>query len=453
MKHAVCKSDVIKHRFNCAFKSVVFILVAAVLFIFVSRAFTVDQSDLQYPRMNGIYTEEENSLDAVYIGSSNAYAYWNPLIAWEEYGITVYQYGTSNMSFSTTEYLVKEARKTQPNAVYVININALDDIIEDKTFHYMLDNMPFSVNKMQMAKFMVETNGISFSDSMEYFFPILRYHSRWFELSSSNFIKWNNNIKNSSRYSMYLSRITNISEDYQTDTKKAAVSEHLTECLNSLLDYCDEENIRAVFVTVPQAREDIKRVQQYNTFNELISSRGYPVIDLLNNIEATGLNLNKDFYNLNHTNIHGSAKFTHYMAEYLIEMFGFEDKRENPDYSSWNEALGNYLSVIGPYILDFELDTYNRDYSIANVSNLAVSKTDEGNTLKWEASTGADGYLIYRKIGGSWSKIGETESLAYTDTKASKKGTYTYTAVPFTETAEGRFYGDFSYKGVSVNIE
>ena len=108
--------------------------------------------------MSGIYEEPENSLDAVYIGSSNCYAFWNPNIAWEEYGIAVYPYCCSTQPLLATEYLIKEARKTQPNAVYIVNINTLGDAVSDVVIHRLLDFMPLSKNKLEFEFLQIMTS-------------------------------------------------------------------------------------------------------------------------------------------------------------------------------------------------------------------------------------------------------------------------------------------------------
>ena len=72
--------------------------------------------------------------------------------------------------------------------------------------------------------------------------------------------------------------------------------------------------------------------------------------------------------------------------------------------------------------------------TVKRLSNPAVtsaSKTSNGINVKWSKVTGATGYVVYRKTAnGSWSRIANIKSgssTSYTDTKASKGVTYTYT--------------------------
>ena len=72
--------------------------------------------------------------------------------------------------------------------------------------------------------------------------------------------------------------------------------------------------------------------------------------------------------------------------------------------------------------------------TVKRLSNPAVtsaSKTSNGINVRWSKVTGATGYVVYRKTAnGSWSRIANIKSgstTSYTDTKASKGVTYTYT--------------------------
>ena len=109
-----------------------FVVVFAVMFSWVSGILTNPGDTRNYQWVHGFYEEPEDSLDAVYIGSSNCYSFWNSITAWENYGITVWPYASQGMMFETTEYVIREARKTQPNALFIVNINAMTNPTEKR---------------------------------------------------------------------------------------------------------------------------------------------------------------------------------------------------------------------------------------------------------------------------------------------------------------------------------
>ena len=80
------------------------------------------------------------------------------------------------------------------------------------------------------------------------------------------------------------------------------------------------------------------------------------------------------------------------------------------------------------------MSDWHNSKAVKRLSNPAVtsaSKTSNGINVKWSKVTGATGYVVYRKTAnGSWSRIVNIKSgstTSYTDTKASRGVTYTYT--------------------------
>ena len=439
------------------FKPIVFIIVFVIIFNVVSRIFTISSDDHEYQFIGGIYEEEKDSLDAVYIGSSNTYAFWNPLVAWEEYGIAVHTYTCSSQPFIIAKYLIKEARKTQPNAVYLFNINTIgeeglggatnDDII----MHRVLDSMPFSVNKLNLTNYMADVAGFSFSERLEFYFPIIKYHSRWDELDKTYFNSKINAYKGSDYFEYYFDKVRNVSKHYKNTQEKAELTETLSKSLNDLLDYCDKHEVKAVFVTSPRAEENINTVAKINTVNEIIESRGYPTVNLIEDYKNFNLDYTSDFYNQNHTNIHGSIKYTYYLSEYLIENYGFEDKRNNSKYEDWNTGFEEYSKLLNPYILDFELDSVHRDFSLDRTET-SVSKKIGGVAVTYNKVDGADGYAVYRKSNESkWEQIGKTDKLMFVDENYDNDKENYYTVVPYTVKDNEIYYGNYQYNGVKLS--
>lgn len=435
-------------------KAVTFIILFTFLFSLLTQILTVSSTDMEYQWMSGIYEEPENSLDAVYLGSSNCYAFWNPNLAWEEYGIAVYPYTCSSQPLIVAEYLIKEARKTQPNAVFVVNINTLGDgKIGNTIMHRLLDFIPLSKNKLDFTDYLCDLADLSFSDRLEYYLPIIKYHEKWDELSAGNFSTEINSLKGGNKSLWYLGDVKDISENYKTSEESHKISEALEQSINSLLDYCDEENLKIVFVTVPRAEDSLETVEKFNTVNKLISDRGYPIIDLMDTPEEANIDLSTDFYNNTHTNIHGAIKFTHYISEYLIENYAFEDKRQNGEYSSWNDSLKKYTDIIAPYVLDIEVDSIHRDFSLEAPENLKATLQQTAVTVSWEPVENADGYLVYRQLGnGKWSVVGDTAETFFDDTDTKEKTAYSYTVVPYQIDNGEKMFGNFLYNGIEVAI-
>lgn len=70
-------------------------------------------------------------------------------------------------------------------------------------------------------------------------------------------------------------------------------------------------------------------------------------------------------------------------------------------------------------------------WSFTHLSPPEITSVDYRNnayTLTWQSQKTAHHYRVFRKeLGGKWSKVGESDTNSFTDTKARKDGVYTYT--------------------------
>ncbi len=439
------------------FKSILFVLIFCVLFSFVS-ALVVNVDKDGYKNISEFYKQRDDSLDAVYIGSSNCFAFFNSAVAWEEYGITVYPYCCNANPFYTTKYIIEDVRKSQENTKFIVNLNSVSDgDFEPLHMHNIIGCMPFSFNKLKMIDYLCDVGGYEEKDRAEYYFPFIRFHQSWPDLYFSSKLQLKpTGYKGASVFSEYLENSVDISDLYIPPKENIKLSENVTSCTDDLLLYCDDEDIEVVFVVVPQARNTQYEMDRLKTFARYVSDKGYTVLDFSENFEEEmNIDMSKDYYNGQHTNVHGSTKFTHYLSQYLVDMYGFEDKRENEEYADWNTSFDSYMQVASAHILDFELDPAHRDFALSE-PEFTVEVKDNNATLSINAVENELGYVVYRKDGANapWKDIIEIankyEINECVDKDLAKGTTYYYTVVPYIEKDGERYYGDFNYLGKAV---
>ncbi|MBE6775104.1 MAG: hypothetical protein E7543_02825 [Ruminococcaceae bacterium] len=335
-----------------AIKVLVFLLIFLFGF-FGCQTVLADGDSKDYKRINGFFDERENSLDAVFLGSSATYAFWTPPVAFAEYGITVYSFSNAAQPTFAARYLIEDARKTQPDALYIINISHLLENYGNH-LHKLLVNYPNSINKLEMTDYLCDMGGLSLSERMEHYFPIIRFHERWSELTKEDFKPSEDKYKCGSTYTSFLSKTTDVSGlkyDFET---RAELSENDLRGLTELMDYCEQTEVKVLFVIVPQAVSDKERFAEQNTTADILTGRGFDVLDLRKHTEEIGLDLSADYYNAKHTNLHGSLKITDYISRYLVENYGFGDKRGQEEYSDWTEASAKYYEKISEYLTPAE---------------------------------------------------------------------------------------------------
>ena len=439
------------------FRLVIFLLVLAiVVYAIPGRILCVDTPG-NYSRARGFYSERAGSLDAIFVGASNVHAFWQPAVGWNERGIAVYNLSFDSMPIMCFRYLIAEARKKQPNALFIINFNAFKNRAAADTierFHGIVDYMPMSFEKIRFVNDIGRQSGFSAMERLELLFPFIRFHSRWNSLQSWSYGTKEDKYKGSLTKKDYIWKVVDVTEQYKvysdavTEPKDGA-----KQVLIDLLDYLDREHVNALFVKVPQALRK-EHQGRMNLLEELLISRGYPCLDLLSEYETIGINPYRDFYNTHHTNVRGALKVSRKMADYLVENYHFADKRGQAEYADWDRAGETYDALIDTWILPFERE--KNLWQDLNAPRLKKPVVGENSIqLTWSESEGADGYVIYRKTSeendGKWQLLATAgaDALSYMDEALKANTRYTYCVAPFADKDGQKAYGNYKIEGVS----
>lgn len=442
-------------KWKTVIKAVLFLTILLFLVLGIQRVLDLATSK-RYEVWTDYYDEPKGTLDAVYIGASSVYNFWIAPSCWEEYGYTVFPLSFPSMHIDFVPYVIEEARKTNPDALYIICLNSLKSAekLDESRLHNTLDYMRLSENKIAMINDMSEKMGIRGLDKLEWYFPLVRFHSRWTELKKEDFDFSKDELKAASTHANFLSRRRNVKDKYVTTQEKADLSDIQEASLQQLLDYCDDNSVNALFVINPQPLKEEAVAAQFNTIEEIVSGRGYKILNMLDKTEEMGLCLTTDFYDYLHTNIHGAMKDTRYLSEYLKNNYDFKDKRELAGYESWNNAAEKYKTITAPSLFDIEnIDTKRFKSKPVRITSQEVSGTKV--ELCWKQIDEAEQYAVYRKTGtAAW------ESLAFVDKSVSRytddlpeDGDCFYAVIPVKTRNGSLSYGDFIWQTKAVRAE
>lgn len=347
-------------RIVCFFSKIGITLLTLILILAVlSPVFTPKFLDY-WPTtavVNGMYALEKNSIDVLFLGSSHVMTAVSPMQIYEETGITSYNLGTEQQSMFTSYYLLKEALQTQNPKVVVLDMHFLfaynfetpinsDEQFVRKTF----DCMKWSSNKLEAIR-----NLCSLDDTHtwgNYLLPILRYHSRWNDLTLKDLTYiWEDKSNPLKGFSIATEQTPSSFSGFVPEEipRTIQLPDTMQLYFEKIVSLCAEKNISLVLIKTP-CGDGSFQAERHNIVQELSDKNGLVFIDFNEKsvFDECGLQSNTDYLDAVHTNYYGSIKISHYLASYLSSAYSLEDKRNRPGYETWDADLETYLSTLPP---------------------------------------------------------------------------------------------------------
>ena len=342
---------------------VISIVVAVLVTSFYLQQYFLLHFDSNRLRIQGFYLEDKNTIDVALVGSSEVYASFAPGMAYEKFGFTSFDYATASCTPTAAVTQVKEILDNQKPKLILMEVNAFlynadkngvdVNAFKDSSIRNYIDNIPMNDNKKAFIDEYIDKDL-----QIEYYLPIIKYHSAWNDLPESySYIK-SCNEQQERGYSVLKGYKTktrifqplqqNFNNQIAKDDKKVPLSPTSSEELKKLLDYCKKEKINIAFFRAPHivTENNIIRSERTNTIDEIITSNGFDFYNLERNYTDIGIDIKNDFYNYDHLNIYGSEKFTEYFAKLIKDKYNIGKTRlTEKQQSHWENVAKSFRKL------------------------------------------------------------------------------------------------------------
>ena len=300
------------------------------------------------------YEEKNKEFDVLFVGDCEVYENLTPMVLWEEYGIHSFIRGSAEQYVWQSYYMLEDALRYYTPKVVVFNVLAMNtNKSASEAYNRMtLEGMEWYMSKVNAIKASM-TEAENFLD---YVFPILRYHSRWSELTADDFRYMFK--KKPVSYSGYYMRI---------DTKAAAgippkklltdysFGDNAWMYLEKMTQLCKDNNIQLVLMKAPSLyphwyEEWEQQIEEYAENNNLL------YINFLEHTEEIGLDFTKDTYDAGlHMNLSGATKLSSYFGKILSEQCLVPDRRGEADLEEiwtgnrkrYDEEIARQIEIYG----------------------------------------------------------------------------------------------------------
>lgn len=362
------------------------LLLVFIMCVGVLQEFILCHADHNRERIKGFYLEDRDSVDVVFIGASEVYSDFSSCYAYEKFGFTSYPIATQANVVQSLKTQIKTAIKEQNPKLIVVELNGAlygdDEPLEkEANFRNYVDNIPLDADKAELISECVTEN------QLEYYLPIIKYHSVWNGFPKR--LKWSLSImQDYVRGYNYLKGVKNKTEIYtekqkvyndslKNDDTKKALTEKSEMYLRDCLEYCKSENIEnIVFVRFPHivVGKMLERFYRSNTVGDIIAEYGYDYLNFEKNFDDTGLDVNTDFYNIDHLNIYGQIKFTEYLGEYIQNKYGISESTLSPSQKEEWDTCAKYYDAYKEYNIALIEDHESKEIGENFISMTEIKK-------------------------------------------------------------------------------
>lgn len=319
------------------------ILVFAVVFGLVSGLLSPKYAqDLVEGSFISQYYRESKDHDVVFVGDCEVYANFSPMEMYRQQGITAYVRGTSQQLIWQSYYILKETFTYEKPKVVVWNVNAMrySEPVSEAYNRLTIDQMRWSREKVDI----IRSSMMEEETFLSYVFPILRYHSRFDELTGEDitylFRKTDNTFNG---YRMEKGVVPLEGLPRQRPLADYAFGEICWDYLDKMRSLCQENGAELILIKAPSVYpfwydEYDAQIEAY------AAEHGLAFYNFLDYADQIGIDYSTDTYDAGlHLNLSGAQKLSAFFARILAENHGLADHRDDPEIAPvYDEKLRLY---------------------------------------------------------------------------------------------------------------
>ncbi|MCD8335011.1 MAG: hypothetical protein LUC35_06695 [Clostridiales bacterium] len=299
----------------------------------ILRTKWVTQNQEEYIYSN-LYDLNEDSLDVLILGNSQAVYGFSPVEMYDYAGISAYSLGGSRATLMSNYYWMLETCKTKDLSLVILDVSGLLERFQENYERERIDLMHFSRNKIDNILAM---DGLVEDSLLSYFIPVLKYHTRWSKLEAVDFGYGLNSdlayrgqdLEDYCKKGLNYNRM--IIDDSDPEENLREMYDYQLEYFDKIYTYCQENDIELLLVKTPKYSwigSDSAQVQA------LADKYGLTYLDFNweSMLNAIGYDIETDMKDADHLNVRGAEKLSDWLSDYLRENYELPDRRQDLDY-------------------------------------------------------------------------------------------------------------------------
>lgn len=289
------------------------------------------------------YAEDDNTINAVVIGSSAIYRYWMPTRAYEEQGFTSALLATAGQDIRLVPYAMEEAVKTQKADLFVVEVRSAitrGDVekVGKAKLNYFLEvfssGMKPSMTKFRMIDDLYDKD---FKEKVKLMIPLLKYHDNLLKYDREFLVDRLNKTTDEFKMTRQVPNVSAQEEPVFNPGKNSYLTDDVKGYIDTIAEKADELGVKVLFLSTPYVPTRKQAAMQLE-LDDYMESQGYTYFDMNTCSDEIGLDYSTDYFDARHTNIAGARKVTSYLAKYLKDNYGLAEHLTDDQKQSWTDA-------------------------------------------------------------------------------------------------------------------
>jgi hypothetical protein len=268
---------------------------------------------------NNFYKTKLNSVDMIFLGSSRAYCSFNPRVFNDKLNISSYNLGSSEQSFASSYYILRETLKYQKPKLVIQEVSYSCHNLQLRELKAGVGNFDgFNLKNTELYEKLSRTDRLKYN--IKYFNLDRILNNILLNLTGNRivenidgFVAWKNRLSDKSVYAIIDSK--------RGEFKLTEQFYQNMEYFDRIIELCKKEDIKLIFVSAPQINYPLNHKEIQNYFKEFFNMRKCVYYDFTEKTGGGMINfiLTNDFLDSEHLNIYGAEKISIFMSKLISE--------------------------------------------------------------------------------------------------------------------------------------
>lgn len=296
------------------------------------------------------FFDHAQEFDVLFMGDSHMVNAVFPMELWKEYGIASYNVSSYGNTTPVSYWALVNALDYASPELVVIDIKDVNRNLKltgsSSDVHTAFDCYPLSLNKIRAIEDLMDDpeamddSGNRYTEmKWEYYFTLGKYHSRWSEISISDFTITPTKMAGSD-----MAVGVAVPEEYEIIDQNRALDAYGWgfDYLRRMIAECQGRGIDVLLTHLPYPCSMDDQMAA-NTVDGIAQEYGVEFIDFVNLDQV--VDYHTDLYDADsHLNPSGARKVTDYLGRYMVDHYGIADRRDEAAYAHWHVMYDEYAN-------------------------------------------------------------------------------------------------------------